>query len=257
MGNERIIVGVDGSAGARSALQWAVDECRVRACALLLVHAPDAADAHILATGGGFALRALDDFADHLLTTHAYAASARQPGVVVSTLLSHGQPAEALLDLSLDAELLVVGTVGMNRIGGVLGSVSHFAAARAHCPVAVVPQQSSFAPARAAVVLVGVSAGAPGERALEFARREAAVRGLSLETMDLTQRSVDDLLSAAQQAELVVVGCPQDHDRWSRSLAPVAESLLHHSAVPVVVVGEMSPERTGQATGWGAIGRRS
>src|SRR6266581_1907680 len=43
--SNRIVVGVDGSPGARSALLWAADECRIRRRMLLVVHAPDLADA--------------------------------------------------------------------------------------------------------------------------------------------------------------------------------------------------------------------
>ncbi len=36
---ERIVVGIDGSDGSRRALEWAIDESRLRRCTLLVVHA--------------------------------------------------------------------------------------------------------------------------------------------------------------------------------------------------------------------------
>jgi len=53
MNNQRIIVGVDGSAGARTALEWAVDECRLRGCTLLVLHALGARDGHLVAGDPG------------------------------------------------------------------------------------------------------------------------------------------------------------------------------------------------------------
>src|SRR6185437_15197905 len=51
---EIVVVGVDGSAGARAALRWAIAEARLRGARLRAVHAwaPDYGAGHL---GGGYA----------------------------------------------------------------------------------------------------------------------------------------------------------------------------------------------------------
>src|SRR6266496_287884 len=140
--SNRIVVGVDGSPGARSALLWAADECRVRRQMLLVVHAPDLADTVAVNHADEPAVRSLDEVGERMLSEHAAAASARQPSVVVTTLLGRTPAADALIGLSADSELIVVGTHGRGGIiSSILGSVSYRVAAHAHCPVAVVPER--------------------------------------------------------------------------------------------------------------------
>ena len=236
MTKQRIVVGVDGSAGARTALEWAVDECRLRACTLLVVHArdrhPDA---------GGPVLPGYDAVAEHLLIEHAAAASARRPSVPVTTLLSGGLPAHTLIDLSTDAELVVVGTRGNNGFTStMLGSVSNRTAVHAHCPVAVVPQRVFGASDQGQrSVVVGVSGDQASRLALEFARREAQVREIPLVTVHADDDPAESLLLAAGGAQLLVIGGHHSDDRWSTRLGPVPTSILHRSPCAVVVVGEM------------------
>jgi nucleotide-binding universal stress UspA family protein len=59
---------------------------------------------------------------------------------VQPTVVADQHPAEALVDLSADAELLVVGSRGHGGFGELLlGSVSHAVVLHAVCPVVVVP----------------------------------------------------------------------------------------------------------------------
>jgi nucleotide-binding universal stress UspA family protein len=240
MTTHRIIVGVDGSAGARTALEWAVDECRIRACTLLVVHARERhADA------GGPVMPGYDPVAEQLLTEHAAAASARRPSVPVTTLLGAGLPADTLIELSVDAELVVVGTRGSGGFTStMLGSVSSRTAVHAHCPVAVVPQRALRAAGDVqGPVVVGVVAGQASRVALGFARREAQVRGARLVTVHADDEPAETLLHAAEGAQLLVVGARHSVDRWSTRLGPVPASVLHRSPCPVVVVGELPGDR--------------
>lgn len=175
-----IAAGVDGSPAARSALLWAVDECRIRRRTLVIVHAPDARDALLMTGRTGTRFRNLDDVGEQLLRDHAAAASARQPSVAVTTRLCRSAPADALIDLSEHAELLVVGSQGHGGsvTSSVLGSVSDRVAAHAQCPVAIVP--STRARVESARVVVGVAASCSGRLALEFALDEARLRGATL-----------------------------------------------------------------------------
>jgi nucleotide-binding universal stress UspA family protein len=165
----KIVVGVDGSAGARSALAWAAAEARLRDAALHVVHAYHtqelAAPAYaptqhalpgtITGLAGEPSHR---DMAAALLDRErfeeAYHSRAEQwldtllgeldgtiRGVDVRPgVLKDRHPAEALLETSGDADLLVVGSRGHRRFPGVmLGSVSHAVVLHAVCPVVVVP----------------------------------------------------------------------------------------------------------------------
>jgi nucleotide-binding universal stress UspA family protein len=71
----------------------------------------------------------------------AWAAQEPLEGVQVQpTVVADQHPAEALVDLSADAELLVVGSRGRGGFGELLlGSVSHAVVLHAVCPVVVVP----------------------------------------------------------------------------------------------------------------------
>ncbi|MDT4979566.1 MAG: hypothetical protein QOG07_1445 [Pseudonocardiales bacterium] len=253
MTTQRIIVGVDGSVGARTALEWAVDECRLRACTLLVVHARERDP-----NAGGPVLLGYDAAAESLLTEHAAAASARRSSVPVTTLLSGGLPAETLIELSVDAELVVVGTRGSNGFTStMLGSVSNRTAGHAHCPVAVVPQRlpALRVPDGERDVVVGVSGGRSGRLALEFARHEAQLRGARLQSVEAGTDPVDALLRAAEGAQLLVLGCHHSDDQWGSRLGPVPTSILHRSPCPVVAVSEV-PERPNEPLRWSEAGRR-
>jgi nucleotide-binding universal stress UspA family protein len=133
----RVVVGVDGSAGARDALRWAADEARLRDAELDVVHtwrlpmttlAPGHAvlDVHALEDAGRAVLdRAVTDPAVH--------------GVRVTPHLTSDPAARALLRRSEGAGLLVVGSRGLGRVAGaLLGSVSRQMLHHARCPVVVV-----------------------------------------------------------------------------------------------------------------------
>jgi nucleotide-binding universal stress UspA family protein len=136
---ERIVVGVDGSSGARAALQWAADEARRRQARLDVVLAYR---------------RPVDEYpplypapSDPELRA---AARERLQKIVNSEGLEDGEsdlcqlaipgaPARALLDTAEGADLLVVGARGLGAFTGMLlGSVSQRCAAAAPCPVVVV-----------------------------------------------------------------------------------------------------------------------
>lgn len=146
-----IIVGVDGSANARSALDWAMREAALRNTPLtvLTVHevahsfwthhpVPVPVDDELLAS----ARKAATGLADKAATgLH----DGRPASVTVSAV--NGFAAKELIDASKDADLIVVGASGGALIGGLaahapLGSVSNKLLHHAHCPVVVVPSGS-------------------------------------------------------------------------------------------------------------------
>jgi nucleotide-binding universal stress UspA family protein len=176
MAGKQIVVGFDWSAGSRAALGWAITEAGVRNCPLLIVHANTESD---VAAGAERSVQAM-------LSGLAVTASRRQSGVPVSASVADGSPVEALIELSADAELVVLGRRGAaETTSSMLGSVSQHVAARAHCPVAVVPESAAKTPDHALDerIVVGLSANRSGLRALEFALAEADARAVSVDAL--------------------------------------------------------------------------
>ncbi|MCC6223681.1 MAG: universal stress protein [Thermoleophilia bacterium] len=145
----KIIVGVDGSPGARAALRFALEEARLRGAVLHAIHAW----MHPLYEGvpGPFVVGfppgpALDEVREQLERTARGALdaalaeeAAAAGGVEVRREVVEGAPARVLLDAARDADLLVVGSRGHGGfVGLLLGSVGAQCARHSPCPVAIV-----------------------------------------------------------------------------------------------------------------------
>src|SRR5579862_1099383 len=133
----RIVVGVDGSEPSRLALQWAAQEARLRDASLEVVTAW-----HIPAQLSSPAVPMVDiDFeaiAKQTLAEEISTVLGPDPGELVQHIVN-GHAARVLIDLSKDAELLVVGSRGLGEFTGtLLGSVSRHCTTHAHCSVVVV-----------------------------------------------------------------------------------------------------------------------
>ena len=131
-----VVVGIDGSAAAQRALDFACDEAKRRGAELHVVHAwsypyrgrrTDKAEPRELMEQD--ASQTLQEAVDHVAAS----------GVTVVAHLEEGPPVAALIDASADAALLVVGSHGHGSvIGSLLGSTSQAVAHRANCAVALV-----------------------------------------------------------------------------------------------------------------------
>ena len=131
----RIVVGVDGSPTSLSALQWAAREACVRGATLEVVHATclrhDAMELDSLAW-----LKARESA---ILDKAVAKASALAPGLVVVGRAGDPPAAELLVDVSKDADLLVVGSRGFGPFKDfALGSVSQDCARHAQCPLVII-----------------------------------------------------------------------------------------------------------------------
>ena len=136
-----IVVGVDGSNASKAALDWAVREAalrqvRVRAVGVVDIRMVPSAPLVGPVKGDlvGAASAAVDDAV----------AQARQidGSVSVEPEVATGHPARVLIDLSQDAELLVVGRRGHSTLVGLLmGSVASQVSAHADCPVVVIHER--------------------------------------------------------------------------------------------------------------------
>jgi nucleotide-binding universal stress UspA family protein len=140
---ETIVVGVDGSECARSALEFSAREAALREARLRIICAWEVPPAVF---AGGFApgldQSTIDGFRDGAETVvHEAVAAVKQLQSTVECegKTVQGQPAEVLLEEARDADLIVVGNRGHGGFASLLlGSVSHQVVQHATCPVTVV-----------------------------------------------------------------------------------------------------------------------
>lgn len=176
-----VIVGVDGSSGSATSLRWAAATAARRGWSVRAVLAWGYLDQHHAGLptfdpdyGEDDALGALNAFVVDALG---------DAGGSVEQIAVCDLPARALLDQSVDSELLVVGARGLGGWRGLLlGSVSQACLHHATVPVAVVRENESVAD-RFGRVVVGVDGSATSVAALEWAVAEAATRGAQLEVV--------------------------------------------------------------------------
>jgi nucleotide-binding universal stress UspA family protein len=139
-----IVVGVDHSAGAKAALQFALEEARLRQATLRVVHAYQFG--YIGAIGLEGAPPALggelEDFrqaAAAALDETLREVGAETDGVAIERRVDQGSAAAVLVEESRGADLLVVGSRGHGGFAQLLlGSVSQQCAQHAFCPVVIV-----------------------------------------------------------------------------------------------------------------------
>lgn len=182
-----IIVGVDGSDGAKGALRWALSEGRLRQWDVTAVLAWGFLDQHHLTVRHGFDPRYSGADAKAALDAYVEEAVGAAAALVGRSTVDD-LPARALIGAARDAELLVVGARGLGGFRGLLiGSVSQKCLHEATCPVAVVREAAPVVDGELPRVVVGVD-GAPSARpALAWAADEARTRGAVLEVVHAWQ----------------------------------------------------------------------
>jgi nucleotide-binding universal stress UspA family protein len=142
-----IIVGTDGSAPSRRALEWAIREAGIRRAPLTVLTVYQAIPDYwgTITSPGVHALaeearKVAQEEADRLLDE----AGAWSRPLLVTVQAVNGLPAEELLKAAddTDADMIVVGARGAGGFKKLLlGSVSTHLTHHAHCPVAVIPPE--------------------------------------------------------------------------------------------------------------------
>ncbi|MGX9791130.1 universal stress protein [Mycobacterium sp. MMS18-G62] len=181
-----IVVGVDGSAASKAAVSWATHEASLRDLPLSLIHVipaslpqtwpevPNPPELHHWYELNGSEILALARQA-------AEAAMKGPNSIEVSSEVISGSPPATLIDLSKEAELVVVGCRGLGALARrLLGSVSSALVHHAHCPVAVIHDDASMPGSETAPVVVGVDGSPASESATAIAFDEASRRGVEL-----------------------------------------------------------------------------
>ena len=140
-----IIVGIDGSAHSRRALEWAIIEASVRRVPLTVLTVqqdftgfwgptayPYRQDPGLVGQAAKEAQAETDNALESL------GAGSRPPSVTVRAIT--GLAAEEILNAAREADMIVVGSRGAGGFRKLLmGSVSLQVTHHAHCPVVVIP----------------------------------------------------------------------------------------------------------------------
>ena len=163
-GPEVWVVGIDGSDNSEVALRWAI----ARAASSTAAGRP--VRIRIVAAWNTAALSAVKvDEMDAAVRTRVgkIVGAVDHHGVAIEVVITRRGAAEALIDASTDAELLVVGSRGVSGLRElVLGSVSRQCATHAEVPTVVVPEHAPLGPIRS--VVVGYDGSPHAERALTW-----------------------------------------------------------------------------------------
>lgn len=208
-------MGVDGSAASAAAVAWATRDAAMRNLSLTLVHivtpvVPTAAPWPEIPIGNDF-FRWQDEEAMRVLEaarrTVADCSHDAAPAMVHSVVL-HGGAVGTFVDLSKDADMIVVGSRGQGAFSrALLGSVSTGLVHHAHCPVAVIHDDAPAVPADAPV-LVGIDGSPASLSATEIAFDEASRRGVGLVALhawrDVTMLELPGLDLKAMEAQAQV-----------------------------------------------------
>jgi nucleotide-binding universal stress UspA family protein len=182
-----IVVGVDGSPASKVAVGWAAREAAMRNVSLTLVHVIPTVRMWPEEVPTPLELERLyENQAEGFLRDARKVAEEATSGseeIQLDTKLLTGAVLPSLVDLSKDAELVVVGCRGLGAIARrLLGSISWGLIHHAHCPVAVIHDEDPLMPfpVEQAPVVVGIDGSPASESATEVAFDEASRRGVEL-----------------------------------------------------------------------------
>ena len=180
-----IVVGVDGSPSSDLAVRWAAREAVMRNVPLTVVHV---STPPIVWPAGpipaGLHQRHEEDarkvLADAIQAAEDSVRDGNRPEV--DTQLVVAAPVPALIELSKEAHLMVVGCRGQDAVQrALLGSVSTGLVHHAHCPVAVIHDEAPILLGPSQLpVLVGIDGSPASQRATAIAFDEASFRGVDL-----------------------------------------------------------------------------
>lgn len=243
----RYLVGVDGSAPATAALDWASRHARRDGGCVEVVHVVDPESGSM-----GSELRDAAERAGRQVVDGAEAhVRAAFPGVAVSSQLVVGVPARALADLADAGDTIVVGTDKTGYVAGrLLGSRSVQVALAAPGTVAVIPEVD---PRFREGVVAGIDraetaaliARRAAEEAVERGMRVTLIHAVPPEAVQAARSRVEGPLVIAADAARAVAG--QLEIRSRVSTRPPAEALLdasRGSALLVVGPGSTAPNRS-------------
>ncbi len=236
----RIVAGIDGSQGSRKALTWAVREAAARETILQPVivwqsPAEHGDTRHLPVSDEQLAEEAAREQLGQVLEDVA----SQAPVTVADPQVVRGDPARVLCDRSASADLLVVGSRGLGGFAGLmLGSVSHKCAHHSRCPLIIVREgRAEDDHSQIRRILTGTDVSDGSRRALAWAADEAALRGASVEAVEVWADPYGGDMSLELhmehfRAERIVLLERAE----ARLAATVAETAARHPGLDVVPV---------------------
>ena len=196
-----VLVGVDGSPASRVAVDWAARDAELRDVPLTVVHVMPAA---VMGAWADVPMSAefweLRDRRAEELVTEALGwvtdAISQTPRIDVRHQVVSAAVVPAMVDMSQDADMVVVGCRGLGGVKGLLlGSVSSALVHHAHCPVAVIHDEDPLMPDPShAPVAVGIDGSPASELATAIAFEEASRRGVDLIAVHVWSDHTEDLV---------------------------------------------------------------
>jgi nucleotide-binding universal stress UspA family protein len=175
-----VVAGVDGSAPALQAARWAADEAVRRRVPLRLVQVVDVSSVAAQFPAPRDFFTEMEAEGRRQLTETEIRRD--HPELEIDTILRVDNVVRALIAISHDADLMVLGARGSGGFRGLLtGSTAVALVAHGHCPVAVIRGTGAEGtPPSHGPVVVGVDGSPTSEAALATAFEEAAARGTDL-----------------------------------------------------------------------------
>jgi nucleotide-binding universal stress UspA family protein len=238
----RVVVGVDGSPGARAALEWAMADAARRSATLDVVSAVPVeiywGDPVLIDERRVEAARAEIEGRVRALVEEIRPQSGGA-AVDVEVVVVTGPATHAVLAAAERADLLVVGSRGRGAVRStLLGSVALHAATHARCPVVVVHLRPDAA-AAAPRVVVGVDGSAASREALVHAVAEAQRRNAEVRVIAaFTPRTY---WSGAYEAAVPPV------ERLEEAIRSRADQMVAEVGAAVTVAVEPVEEAAGEA----------
>lgn len=182
----RIVVGVDGSKGARDSLVWAAREGELRGWDVTAVLAWGFLDQYHADLGTQFDPRYSQEEANLALRSYIDSALGADRGASIHAKAICDLPARALLEASSQAGLLVVGARGFGGVKSlVLGSVSRKCLHHTTNPIAIVREIQRNAGTENTVerIVVGIDGSENSREALDWGIQEARARQAELQVL--------------------------------------------------------------------------
>ncbi|WP_205873246.1 universal stress protein [Mycobacterium camsae] len=185
-GSLGVLVGVDGSPASNAAVVWAARDAELKNLQLTVVHIvnTDVATWPPMPYPETWGVWQEDEGRKVLAEAVKIAEEAvlTDRKLNIKTDLVHSTPVSAMIEMSKDAAILVLGSAGRGAVARLLlGSVSASLVRHASCPVAIIHDEDPLMPhPLSAPVLLGVDGSPASEAATAVAFDEASRRGVEL-----------------------------------------------------------------------------
>lgn len=186
-----VMVGVDGSAAAIRAAEWAVDEAVGREVPLRLVHTiPTEVEPAPFSAVGNVNMEV--EYAETALRVACAAVTATGKPVKVETEVLRGDPAATLIAESATAVMICMGSTGIGRLArALLGSTAVEVAEAAHCPVAIIRSHEGRSAPLSPLIVAAVDDSADSDLVAELAITEAKMRQTPLLVVGVSRTETD------------------------------------------------------------------